>query len=168
MTEVDGLRARSVGCSTCLPFLDGEQVGVAAPARGRWSRSISPIICGALFLAVPKCPMCLATWLGVLGVAGAGASSLHGWLRVALAGAFAVALGVFAVNAWRRRDARPLAIAILGGIAAFISQAVELHGLFRSAAVILLAFAGIWNFRLGARIGPPSRDLWHRVLPRRA
>ena len=63
------------------------------------SSSFSALVCGALFLALPKCPVCLAAWMGVLGVAGIGA--LHGWLQVACAGGFVVAIGAFAVNARR-------------------------------------------------------------------
>ena len=67
------------------------------PGAVRWWSSFGALVSGGLFLAIPKCPICLAAWMGVLGVAGMGA--LHGWLRIGLAGAFVVAVGAFAVNA---------------------------------------------------------------------
>ena len=75
------------------------------PGARRWS-SLSALVSGGLLVALPKCPICLAAWLGVLGVAGAGA--LHGWLRVGLGGTFVVAVAAFAVNLrWARRSSRP-------------------------------------------------------------
>lgn len=152
MRQVDARRVLTAGCEACSAMRGGDQILSTKPARIGWGKDIWPLVCGALFLAVPKCPLCLAAWLGALGVAGAGgATALHGRLRVGLAAAFAVALAGFAINAWRRRDVRPLLVAIVGAIAAWTSQTVDAHGVLRSASLVLLAVAAVWNTMLLAR-----------------
>jgi hypothetical protein len=101
---------------------------------------------------IPKCPLCLAAWMALMGVAGG--AYLHGWLRVGLAAAFALALVAFAINAWRWRDVRPFALAVTGGALAWASQAIESGGALRSVALTLLAIAAVWNTLLRPRSRP--------------
>ncbi len=70
--------------------------------RAGWS-----VLSGLLLVLAPKCPLCLAAYLSVLGVGAGMAAALAPWLRPAAAVLLVLALGL-TVAAWisQRRAAR--------------------------------------------------------------
>lgn len=106
----------------------------------------------AIALAVlPKCPLCLAAWFGLLGVAG-----VNSWLSAAWSFPVWVTLLSFTVGvlAWRARsggDGRPLAAGVLGA-AALLAGKYLTGTLLTGIGLVLLAAAYLWSSRAGLSV----------------
>jgi hypothetical protein len=66
-----------------------------ACCRRRWKRgAIGGLVFAVLAVLMPKCPMCIAAWLGVIGLSGLAmrVDPRAAWLAISVATALAVVL----------------------------------------------------------------------------
>jgi hypothetical protein len=122
---------------------DAAHAGGACPRR---LRSHLPLVPTLALIALPKCPLCAAAYLGVLGSFGGA------WLRAAwgwpvTAALLVLALVAPAARAWRRRGYGPL----VGGSAGAGVLVLGKFGIESAALVgvgaVLLAGAALWSTR---------------------
>lgn len=83
---------------------------------GVGAREQLPLLPAIALVLLPKCPLCLATWFGIVGSVGAS------WLNAAwgtplAAGLLSFAAGSLALRARRTRDRRPALVGLLGAAA---------------------------------------------------
>ena len=123
--------------------------GVAARARSA-GRHL-PLLPTVALVLLPKCPLCLAAYLGVLGSLGAGAWVKGAWGLPLGAGLLTLTLGALALRAARGGDRRPPLVGLAGALALlggkFLLDAPPL--LYLGAAA--LAFASLWSVHLASR-----------------
>jgi hypothetical protein len=136
--------------------------GCAGPRRAVPTvRGVSRVLVPALALAlVPKCPLCLAAYLSVIGLTAGAAAP---WLRVlqpVLAIAAVLTLGAVVVRLARRASSTLplLAVVIAAGIAAEVALRPGATGASRIAALLALVVVLTW----AELTAPPPR----RSLPR--
>jgi hypothetical protein len=123
----------------------GARPAVRTPVRVAWGA----LVPGLAMAVLPKCPLCLAGYLSVLGL---GAGTAGPWLRVLHPASLvvaAVALGVVVTRLARRARAarryRPLvAVAFAAGIAFALTLAPGAAVGARIAAIAGLAIALAW------------------------
>jgi hypothetical protein len=85
--------------------MNAQSVGCCQRANNRRAWAAGGLLFGGIAALTPKCPMCIAAWLGVLGLSGLAArvEPCALWLAVAVAVAASGALLVHRL-AGRRRD----------------------------------------------------------------
>ncbi len=88
--------------------------GNATQARAEIGEHI-PLASAILIALLPKCPMCLVAWLGIIGSASISSWVNRVWGAPLTAGFLSIAIGTIALRAWRRRDSRPVWLGVLGG-----------------------------------------------------
>jgi hypothetical protein len=118
--------------------------GHAIQARAEIGEHL-PLASAILIALLPKCPMCLVAWLGIIGSA-----SISSWLnRVGgaplTAGFLSIAIGAIARRAWRRRDSRPLWLGLLGGAALLYGKCIVSVPLLLFAGLGLMIVAAFWS-----------------------
>jgi hypothetical protein len=130
----------------CSPLNNG--ACLECPRRSASSRlrpragehmTLLPAILVAL---LPKCPLCLAAWLGIFGSVGSVSWFSATWGTPLCAALLSLAVGVLALRAWSSRDPRPFVIALIGAT-------VLLGGKCRMD-VPLLVYGGLAMFIAGA------------------
>jgi hypothetical protein len=104
-----------------------------------------PLIPAIVLVVLPKCPLCLAAWFGILGSVSATAWFSAVWGIPLAAGLLSVALAILGVRARRRRDARPLWVGILGAAALLCGKCFAYGPLLLYAGLGLLAGASFWS-----------------------
>lgn len=114
--------------------------GNATQARAEIGEHI-PLASAILIALLPKCPMCLVAWLGLIGSASISSWVNRVWGAPLTAGFLSIAIGTIALRAWRRRDSRPVWLGVLGA-AALLYGSVPLL-LF--AGFGLMIVAAYWN-----------------------
>jgi mercuric ion transport protein len=94
---------------------------------------------------LPKCPICVAAYLGVLGSLGIGAWLRAAWLPLAAA-SLLVAIGALGVRARHRRGYGPLFLGMLAGATLFAGKFVfDPRPALVAAGAALLIAAAVWN-----------------------
>jgi hypothetical protein len=130
---------------------DAAHAGGACPRR---LRSHLPLVPTLALIALPKCPLCAAAYLGVLGSFGGA------WLRAAWGWPLTAALLVLALvapaaRAWRRQAYRPLVCGVVGGGALVVGKFGVESAPLVCVGALLLAAAALWSTRLtGTRPSP--------------
>lgn len=115
--------------------------------------SVTPAI--ALVL-LPKCPVCLAAWLGLLGTVGSNSLLSAVWGIPLSVGMLGVALRPVVSVAQRTRQPQLLALGLLGAAAVLVARASAAQTLLLCAGLSLLAGALLWSGWLKRRAGHGS------------
>ena len=100
--------------------------------------TVLPLV-GLVTLIVPKCPLCFATWLAVLGIGG-----LSGALHVLALATLVFSAAAFVVGARYTGRSGPLVLGTVGAAMALASSA-DTSAWFRVVAGALVASAAAWN-----------------------
>lgn len=116
----------------------------AIPIRRHWRLNLA-LVPALLIAALPKCPLCLLAYAGVLGSLGLDPILYRAWLLPVTLAFAAAALVMLAYGAPRRRGYRPL---LLGALAVAMIVAGKFS--FESvpllvAGMALLLAASVWN-----------------------
>jgi hypothetical protein len=99
---------------------------------------------------LPKCPLCVAAYLGVLGSLGAGSWLRAAWGLPISAALLAFTLGALALRACRSGDVRPPLLGLAGAAALLAGKfALDMPPLLYVGAAVLLG-ASLWSVRLAA------------------
>jgi hypothetical protein len=104
-----------------------------------------PLLPAGLLVLLPKCPLCLAAWLGIFGSVG-GSWLGHLWGTPIEAGLLSLALGALALRARRIHDLRPLSIGLLGATALLAGRHSS-SALALLLGLCLLTIACVWSSR---------------------
>lgn len=91
----------SCGTSNCMK---AQGIACCQRANGRRGWAAGGVLFAALAVLTPKCPMCIAAWLGALGLSGLAARVDPRWLWLATALAAAVSVASIAQRFPRRRQ----------------------------------------------------------------
>ena len=118
------------------------QTDVHPSGGGKGALSLFPAL---TLVLLPKCPLCLAAWFGVLGSVGADTWLRSVWgtpLAVILLG---ITLASIGFRAWSRHDLRPFLLAVLSAVGVFYGKyVVELRSV-EFGGMALLACASVWS-----------------------
>jgi hypothetical protein len=114
--------------------------------RARASEHL-PLIPAIALVLLPKCPLCIAAWFGILGYLGASSWLSAMWGAPLAVGLLSFAVGALALRALRRRDPRPLLVGTLGAAAILIGKDMMDASPLLYAGLALLV-ASFWNSRL--------------------
>lgn len=137
----------------------------ASPRTGSGRREQLRLLPAVILVLLPKCPLCLAAWFGMLGSVGASA-----WLRAVWGMPLAAALlGVAVLSlvpaARDSRDWRPMLVGILSAAAVFAGKYAIDQPILVGAGLVLFIASSLWsgwlsaaraNRSLHARIGRPD------------
>jgi hypothetical protein len=144
MSPTGPAHVRSLAAEHCrgAPANPAHAGAVVPPARARGHLPLLPAVVVAI---LPKCPVCAAAYLGVLGSIGA-----RGWFQAAwglpLASLCLVAaLGALGFHAGRRRGYGPLGLGCAGAIVLMLGKFLFALPALSFAGVVLLAGAATWN-----------------------
>lgn len=129
--------------------------GHATQARAEIGEHI-PLASAILIALLPKCPMCLAAWLGIIGSASISSWLNRVWGAPLTAGFLSLAIGTIARRAWRRRDSRPLWLGLLGGAALLYGKCIVSVPLLFFVGLGLLIVAGFWNYVASVLVKIPT------------
>jgi hypothetical protein len=126
------------------------------PARaGVGAGSHVSLLSALVLAALPKCPMCLAAYGGLLAALGSSSWLAAVWGLPLTTVALLVALGALAFPARRRRQYGPLLLAVLGASVLLLGKFLFAAPSAVYAGPSLLAAASVWNSMI-PRI--PRRD----------
>jgi hypothetical protein len=159
LTTLDPAIARpsSTGCACgCVASpVVGLPASRSAVARARSAGRHLPLLPALALVLLPKCPLCVAAYLGILGSFGASAWVHGAWGLPLGVGLLGVTLGALSLRALRSRDYRPPLVGLAGAAALlagkFGSDAPPL--LYAGAAALLCA--SLWSVRLAPRRAAP-------------
>jgi hypothetical protein len=132
--------------------------GKATQARAEIGEHI-PLASAILIALLPKCPLCLAAWLGIIGSTSISSWVNRVWGAPLTAGFLSIAIGTIARRAWRRRDSRPLWLGLLGGAALLYGKCIVSAPLLLFAGLGLMIVAGFWNRVVSVLAKIPTRKL---------
>jgi hypothetical protein len=118
--------------------------GLATQARAGIGEHI-PLVSAILIALLPKCPLCLAAWLGIIGSASVSSWLNRVWGVPLTAGFLSIAIGTLALRAWRQRDSRPFWLGLLGAAAVLYGKCIVTVPLLLLAGLGLLIGATFWN-----------------------
>ena len=131
----DGLSRKGISCGCgCGP--------VASP--GRVGRHL-PLLPALVLVVLPKCPLCVAAWVGVLGSLGTSSwvLTLYGTpLTLAL---ISVALCAIALSYLATREPRPLLVGLLGALIMLLGRGRFDVPPLVYAGLLLLSAAVVWS-----------------------
>lgn len=85
----------------------------SAPSRPKARRHLS-LLPTVLLVLMPKCPLCLAAWIGIFGSFGTNRWVNAVWGMPLALVLLSMTLGALALRAWRSRDPRPAFIGVMG------------------------------------------------------
>lgn len=120
------------------------------PAGGgrRWHLSFALFPALAL-AALPKCPLCL---MALASAAGLGSSVGGAWLVPLTPACLAVALGLLAFRAHRRRFYAPFCLGLVSAVVILVGRFRLDYGPLTYAGLTLLTLASLWGGRPGGRV----------------
>jgi hypothetical protein len=104
-----------------------------------------PLVSAILIALLPKCPLCVAAWLGIIGSASFSSWLNRVWGAPLTAGFLSITIGILALRAWRRRDSRPFWLGLLGAAALLYGKCIVTVPLLLFAGLGLLIGAALWN-----------------------
>lgn len=105
-------------------------------------------------MLLPKCPLCLAAYFGILGSLGVGSWVRGAWGLPLGAGLLAVALGALLLRGLWSRDYRPSLVGLPGAAAVLGGKFVLDAPLLLWAGAAALVLASIWSVRLTSQQCP--------------
>jgi hypothetical protein len=117
-------------------------------ARGREPLTLLPAI--ALVL-LPKCPLCLATWLGIFGSFGSSTWLGTIWGTPLAVGLLSFAVISLALRARGSRNARPLLLGLTGAAVMLIGRYVGDPPLAIYSGLSLMTVAVFWSSWSGTK-----------------
>jgi hypothetical protein len=129
--------------STILAPVGSARRGKTAPGLAR-HLSLVPAI--ALVL-LPKCPLCVAAYLGVLGSLGTSSWLRATWGLPLGAGLLAFTFGALLVRAHRSTDYRPPLLALAGSALLLAGKFVIDARTLVAVGALLLVGASLWSVR---------------------
>ena len=94
---------------------------------------------------LPKCPLCLAAWFGILGSLGVNSWLKAVWGTPLAAGLLSFAVGALALRARRSRDTRPLLVGLLGAAALLGGKCFVDAPMLLYSGLGLLLGASFWS-----------------------
>lgn len=117
-----------------------------------------PLLPAIALVVLPKCPLCLAAWLGIVG-----SPRSNSWLSVMCGtplalGLLSFALAALALGARHRRDPRPLLVGMLGAAALLASKSLMDQPLLMYTGLGLFAGASFWS-----RLRGPAQRRYRRM-----
>ncbi|WP_437899547.1 hypothetical protein [Sorangium sp. So ce124] len=146
------------GC-TCGRAAPSPRSSGASTLARRAGRHL-PLLPAIALVLLPKCPLCVAAYLGIVGSLGASAWLRDAWGLPLGAGLLAFALGALVLRALASQDYRPM-LAGLAGASAVLGGKFWLDAppLLYAGALLLIG-ASLWSVHLASRTtGPsPSQD----------
>jgi hypothetical protein len=117
----------------------------AMPIRRRQWRLNVALVPALLVAALPKCPLCLLAYAGVLGSLGLDPILYREWLLPTTLVFAAAALAMLAYRAPRRRGYRPLMLGVAAVTMIVTGKFIfDLVALLAAGMVVLLV-ASVWN-----------------------
>jgi hypothetical protein len=127
-------------------------------ARARTAGRHLPLLPAVALVLLPKCPLCVAAYLGILGSLGAGSWVRGAWGLPLGAALLALTLGALGLRALRSRDARPPLVGLAGAAALLSGKFVLDAPPLLVAGAAALMFASLWSVRLASNgVAPVSR-----------
>lgn len=125
--------------------------GVGMLLRG--ARTHVPLLPALVLMLLPKCPLCLAAYCGILGSLGASSLVRSAWGLPMGVGLLGFTLGALALRARRVRDFRPVLVGLAGAVAVLGGKLVLDAPPLLYGGGAALAFASIWSVRIAPRPG---------------
>lgn len=117
-----------------------------------------PLVAAILIAMLPKCPLCMAAWLGIIGSASGSPWLNRVWGEPITAGFLSIAVGALALRAWRQHDSGPFWLGLLGAAAVLYGKCIVTMPLLFFGGLGLLIGAALWG-RIGERAGKnPYRE----------
>ena len=104
-----------------------------------------PLLPAFVLVLLPKCPLCLGAWFGILGSIGVGSWLRTFWGAPLAAALLSFAIGALALRAWRSRDACPLLLGLVGAAALLGGRSFWDAPLLLYAGLVLLMGASLWS-----------------------
>lgn len=129
--------------------------GKATQARAEIGEHI-PLASAILIALLPKCPLCLAAWLGIIGSTSISSWVNRVWGAPLTAGFLSIAIGTIARRAWHRSDSRPLWLGLLGGAALLYGKCIVNVSLLLFAGLGLMIVAAFWRHVASVRAKIPT------------
>lgn len=96
-------------------------------------------------MLLPKCPLCIAAWLGILGSLGANSWLSAVWGTPLAVGLLSFAVGAMALRARRSRDPRQLLVGTLGAATLLVGKCVIDAPVLLYGGFALLMGASFWS-----------------------
>jgi|HubBroStandDraft_6_1064221.scaffolds.fasta_scaffold441888_2 hypothetical protein len=128
-----------------LPVV-GDPAGGSGPRRAWASGARLPLVSALALAALPKCPLCVAAYLGVVGSFSSAALGAA-WGAPLTAVLLAAALAAPVMRAWRRRGVLPLVAGVAGALALVLGKFAVGSVLLVAAGAVILAAAAVWSAR---------------------
>ncbi|WP_437876847.1 hypothetical protein [Sorangium sp. So ce513] len=139
-------------CAGATPAPRSSDVAALARRAGRHL----PLVPAVALVLLPKCPLCVAAYLGILGSVGASAWLREAWGLPLGAGLLALALGALALRALRTQDHRPPLLGLAGAAALLCGKFILDATPVTWAGAALLFGASLWSVRLSPRRTAPA------------
>jgi hypothetical protein len=117
----------------------------AGPTAGGGPRLGVPLLSTLVVAVLPKCPICLAAYLGAFGLTGAESIVDAAWLLPITVACLLVALLALGFGARRRRGYGPLLLGLHAGALVVLGRFALDSSIAAGAGAALLIAASIWN-----------------------
>jgi hypothetical protein len=109
--------------------------------QGQWQFSLLPAF---FLLLLPKCPLCVAAWCGVLGSMGLSSWLNSVWGKPLTVGLLGFSLGAIGFRALRMRNGCPMLLAGAGTALMYCGKAVVAVSALQFGGLAVLAAASVW------------------------
>jgi hypothetical protein len=131
-----------------------------APSSSGVVRRYLPLAPTIALVLLPKCPLCVAAYFGLVGSLGAGSWLLAAWGLPLGAGLLALTLGALTLRARRSRDYRPPLVGLAGAASLLAGQFVLDAQPLHYAGVGILIGATLWSVHFASKstARPESRS----------
>ncbi|GJM35050.1 MAG: hypothetical protein DHS20C18_40510 [Saprospiraceae bacterium] len=132
-----------------LKLVDDASIKQKTPQhkKRKWYHFFSPLLTFVQVLAIalfPKCPICWAAYMGMLGSIGLGNLSYQPWLYPVLIGTLAIYFAALLYRAKFRNGYGPFLVSLGGALLLGLFQWLEITALMYLAVAFFL-MGSIWN-----------------------